>query len=176
MKWQKQTFLVESGDTSFFKDLIIEDKWRGLSIVFKPQENIYSIYHMSRSSVKYGEMPPRLHLQIFPWKIIYLVALPLSPQARKGPTGDCLMIAGSCIKYTAAAGERGEHIQSGFWCWGEAWVQTVRKTQNVWVPWLGLKLLMDAWGKGLNSKWINILKTDLRMSVFWLDNCIKICR
>lgn len=42
----------------FFKDLIIEDKWRGLSIVFKPQENIYSIYHMSRSSVKYGEMPP----------------------------------------------------------------------------------------------------------------------
>lgn len=34
----------------------------------------------------------------------------------KGPKRDCLMIVGSCIKYTAAGGERGEYIESG--CWG----------------------------------------------------------
>lgn len=37
----------------------------------------------------------------------------MSPWARKEPTGDCLMTAGSCIKYTAAGGEGGEYIQSG---------------------------------------------------------------
>lgn len=86
--------------------------------VFKPQENIYHIYCMSQFFVKYGEkccltLPPFTNISE---KIIYFVALCVSPRARKGPTGDCLMIVGSCIKYTAAGGERREHIQAG--CWG----------------------------------------------------------
>lgn len=86
--------------------------------VFKPQENIYHIYSMSQFFVKYGEkccltLPPFTNISE---KIIYFVALSVSPRARKGPTGDCLIIVGSCIKYTAAGGERREHIQAG--CWG----------------------------------------------------------
>lgn len=50
-------------------------------------------------------------------KIIYFVASCVSPRARKGPAGDCLMIVGSCFKHTAAGGESGEHMQSG--CLGE---------------------------------------------------------
>lgn len=111
-------------------------------------ENIYHTYSMSQFFVKYGEkccltLPPFTNISE---KIIYFVALCVSPQARKGPTGDCLMIVGSCIKYTAAGGERREHIHAG--CWGggraTAWVQSVRKTQNVWVLRLGVKSVMDA--------------------------------
>lgn len=29
------------------------------------------------------------------------------------------MIVGSCIKYRAAAGEMGGHMQPGLWCWGK---------------------------------------------------------
>lgn len=61
-------------------------------------------------------------------KVIYfVVAVCVSPWARKRPTGDCLMIVGSCIKYTAAGGE------SKVWMLGsghtEACVESVRKAQ-----------------------------------------------
>lgn len=62
---------------------------------------------MSHFFKKYGEkvvltLPPFTNVSL---KIICFVALCVSPWARKGPTGDCLMIVGSCIKYTAAGGE-----------------------------------------------------------------------
>lgn len=84
----------------------------------------------------------------------------MSPWARKGPTGDCLMIVGSCIKYTAAAGKIGERLGSGVGGSpsAQAQVLSVRKTQSVWVPWLR---------EGLRSKLINIFMTDLRTSAFF---------
>lgn len=77
-----------------------------------------------------------LHLEIFLWKYNSLSSC-VSLWARKGLTGDRLMIVGSCIKYTAAGGEKGR--VHAVWVFGDgagvgepgwAWVESVRKAQT----------------------------------------------
>lgn len=124
---------------------------------------------MSHFFVKYGEkicptLPPFTNISL---KIIYFVAPCVSPWARKGPTGDCLMIVGSCIKYTAAGGESTYSLDAG----GggtKAWVESVRKAQSVWVLRLGVKSVMDA---DHGSYLLDLKSSDLCLSSIFLMQC-----
>lgn len=106
---------------------VSEHKWGNRKIGYLPY--IFQVTFLSEIS---GEHAPHIAsiYKYFFENNIFRCRRVCPPGLQKGPAEDCLMIVGSCIKCTAAGGERGEHIQSGcFGGWGCGGVESVRKAQ-----------------------------------------------
>lgn len=81
------------------------------------------------------------------------------------------MIVGSCIKYTAAAGKMGEHMQPGLWCWGKPKCPSPSAVCKENPECLGAvahcEIRNGCLREGLCSKLINLFMTELRSSAFF---------